>query len=514
MCGSVGAVPPSGTLDGGGWALGSRPGVDVKGIGRVDTDLLASLRGVVDSVEDAPQHLGTYAHDWWPRLLMQRRAGADLPVPDAVVAPSTREELVAVTRWAHDHHVAIVPFGAGTGVCGGAAPVAGAITVDLKRLNRIIDLDEESGTVTVEPGVLAQSLEDHLAHRGWTLGHFPSSIHCSTIGGFLAIRSAGQASTGYGKLEDMVIGLEVVLPDGRVFEARDVPSSAAGPDLKRLFLGSEGTLGIISRATLHVRPTPAVTRDRGFLVPDFRTGLDAVRDVLRAGVAPPVVRLYDETDTAMVFGGQGVDVPDGCLLVTGCEGREDVAAFTESVVQDVLAAHGAQDLGREPGEHWRAHRHDMSYRFAEYFRPGGTFGDALTLDTMEVAATWRHLAGVYDAVRAALAEHVDLVLAHVSHAYPSGACIYFTLGAMNDGDEAAALARYDAAWHAGQRAALAAGGTGSHHHGVGLLRAPYLVEELGTVGMDVLRAVKGALDPRGLANPGKLGLAGAGEGTT
>jgi alkyldihydroxyacetonephosphate synthase len=382
------------------------------------------------------------------------------------------------------------------------------VTVDLKRLNRVLDLDEESGTVTVEPGVLAQTLEDHLAHRGWTLGHFPSSIHCSTIGGFLAIRSAGQASTGYGKLEDMVVGLQVVLPDGRVFEARDVPSSAAGPDLKRLFLGSEGTLGIITRATLHVRPQPAVALDRGFLVPDFGTGLRAVRDVLRAGVAPPVVRLYDETDTAVVFGGQGLEVPDGCLLVTGCEGREDVAAFTEGVVQEVLAGAGARDLGREPGENWRAHRHSMSYRFAEYFRPGGTFGDALTLDTMEVAATWRRLPDVHGAVREALSDHLDLVLAHVSHAYPSGACIYFTLGAANDGDEDAALRRYDAAWHAGQRAALDAGGTGSHHHGVGLLRAPYLVDELGEVGLDVLRSVKGALDPHGLANPGKLGLGG------
>ncbi len=477
----------------------------------MDAALLDGLRGVVATVQDAPEHLGTYAHDWWPRLLMQHRAGADLPVPDVVAAPATRDELVELVRWSHANRVALVPFGAGTGVCGGAAPVAGAVTVDLKRLNRIVELDEESGTVTVEPGVLAQSLEDHLAHRGWTLGHFPSSIHCSTMGGFLAIRSAGQASTGYGKLEDMVVGLEVVLPDGRVFESRAQPSSAAGPDLKRLFLGSEGTLGIISRATLHVRPAPAVTLDRGFLVPDFDTGLRAVRDVLRAGIAPPVVRLYDETDTAVVFGGQGLEVPEGCLLITGCEGREDVAAFTESVAQQVLADAGARDLGREPGENWRAHRHNMSYRFAEYFRPGGTFGDALTLDTMEVAATWRHLPQVYAAVRGALSEHVDLVLAHVSHAYPSGACIYFTLGAMNDGDEQAAVRRYDAAWDAGQRAALDAGGTGSHHHGVGLLRAPYLVDELGEVGLDVLRAVKGALDPLGLANPGKLGL-GAGEG--
>jgi alkyldihydroxyacetonephosphate synthase len=474
----------------------------------VDSGVVDALRDVVGTVEVDPVRLADYAHDWWPRLLMRQRAGETLPTPPVVAVPANRDELIDLVRFCHDQRLAIVPFGAGTGVCGGAAPVNGAVTVDLGRLNRILDLDEESGTVTVEPGVLAQSLEDHLAHRGWSLGHFPSSIHCSTIGGFLAIRSAGQASTGYGKLDDMVVGLEVVLPDGRVFETRDVPSSAAGPDLKQLFLGSEGTLGIISRATLHVRPMPEVTLDRGFLLPDFDAGLHAIRDILRAGVTPPVVRLYDETDTGVVFGGQGMEVPEGCLLITGCEGRQDVAAFTESVVQEVLDAAGAQDLGREPGEHWRAHRHGMSYRFAEYFRPGGTFGDALTLDTMEVAASWRLLPQVYADVRAALLEHVDLVLAHVSHAYVSGACIYFTLGAVNDGDEARALARYDAAWQAGQRAALDAGGTGSHHHGVGLLRAPWLRDELGEVGMEVLQAIKDALDPHGLANPGKLGLGG------
>jgi len=450
--------------------------------------------------------LDTYAHDWWSRLLMRRRAGEDLPRPDAVVAPADRDELVAVVRWAAANRVAMVPFGAGTGVCGGAAPVDGAVTVDLKRLNRIGELDEESGLVTVEPGVNAQTLENHLAARGWTLGHFPSSIHCSTIGGFVAIRSAGQASTGYGKLEDMVVGLEVVLPDGTVFAAAPQPQSAVGPDLKRLFLGSEGVFGIISSATLHVRPMPEVTLDRGFVAPDFRTGLRAIRDILRAGVTPPVVRLYDETDTAVVFSGQGIEVADGCLIITGCEGRQDVATFTEQVVHEVLSGHGATDLGREPGENWRANRHNMSYRFAEYFKPGGAFGDAVTLDTMEVAGTWARLPDIYAAVRAALADHVDLVLAHVSHAYPSGACIYFTLGAANGGDEVRALERYDAAWEAGQQAVLGAGGTGSHHHGVGLLRAPYLRQELGEVGFELLARIKDAIDPDGVANPGKLGL--------
>ncbi|MBW3619784.1 MAG: FAD-binding oxidoreductase [Actinobacteria bacterium] len=478
----------------------------------LDAALLDDLAGRVGQrwLATDPADTANHAHDWWPRLLMRRRAGEDLPVPDAVVTPGTRGELVEVVRWCDANDVAIVPFGAGTGVCGGAAPVAGAVTVDLKRLNAIGELDEVSGTIVVEPGVIAQTLEDHLAHRGWTLGHFPSSIHCSTMGGFLAIRSAGQASSFYGKLEDMVVALDVVLADGSLFSTRPVPQSAAGPDLTRLFLGGEGTTGIVAGATLRVWPAPAVAVDRGFLVPDVRTGLDAIRAVMRTGLRPTIVRLYDETDTALVFGGQGLEVPQGCLVIIGCEGDEDVAGFTAGVVRRILGEHGAEDLGPEPGANWRAHRHNMSYRFAEYMKPGGTFGDALMLDTMEVAGTWAVLPGLYDDVRAALSEHADLVLAHFSHVYPEGGSIYFTLGAVNDGDEARALDRYDAAWDAGQRAALAAGGTTSHHHGIGLLRAPYLREELGEVGFDVLRRVKDALDPKGLLNPGKLGLGGGG----
>ena len=471
----------------------------------MDEDLVASLR-THTTVLTSPADLDLYRHDWWPRSLMQRRAGEDLPFPAAVAAPADRDEVVAILRWATANRVAVVPFGAGTGVCGGARPVVGAVTVDLRRMQRIVELDEESGTVTVEPGVIAQTLEDHLAHRGWTLGHFPSSIHCSTIGGFLAIRSAGQASTGYGKLEDMLVGLEVVLPDGTVFDARPQPSAATGPDLKRLFVGSEGTFGIITRATLHVRPQPTSILDRGWLAPDFRTGLDAVRGLVRTGMPPPVVRLYDELDTAVVFGGQGLEVPDGCLLITGCEGSEPVAAAQEQVATSVLTDLDVTDLGRGPGENWRAHRHNMSYRFAENFKNDGPFGAALTIDTMEVAGTWARLPAIYAAVHGALSEHMDLVLAHVSHAYLSGACIYFTLGGVNEGDEVRARARYDAAWEAGQRAALAAGGTGSHHHGVGRLRAPYLPDELGPGGMDVLRRIKSVLDPDGLANPGNLGL--------
>lgn len=483
---------------------------NVVGIEEVDVDaaLLDRLRDVAPEARilTEPAEVGTRSHDWWPRMLMRRRAGEDLAPPDAVVSPASVEEVQATLRWCHDNDVAVVPFGAGTGVCGGAAPVAGAITLDLKRLTGIGAINASTGSVHVQPGVIGQTLEDHLLARGWTLGHHPSSIHCSTMGGFLAVRSAGQESSFYGKLEDMVIGLDVVLADGRLLSTPIVPSSASGIDLNRLFMGGEGTTGIIVGATLQIWPKPEIDLDRGFLFPDVASGLAAGRALLRTGLRPHVFRLYDEVDTAIVFSGQGLQPPQGCLSIVGASGDPDVAEFVAATAWRIFEEHGGQDLGAEPGENWRAHRHNMSYRFAQYFKPGGDFGDALTLDTMEIAATWDRLVPMYESVKAALSEHVDLVMAHFSHVYPTGGNIYFTLGAVNEGDEDKALARYDAAWQAGARAAIAAGGTMSHHHGVGLLRAPFLPEELGEVGMDVLTEVKRALDPKGLLNPGKLGI--------
>lgn len=480
---------------------------DTPTIGPVDPRLLLDLERLLPGRVTTDTHeRSLHARDVWPQLVMAQRRGEELPRPAAVVRPRDVDEVSRLLAWCHGEGVGVVPFGAGTGVCGGASAVSGTITLDLKGLNRIGDLDAVSGTVTVQPGVIAQTLEDHVAAHGWTVGHFPSSIHCSSIGGLLAVRSAGQASSGYGKLEDMVLGLEAVLADGTVVRTRTVPSTAAGPDLKRLFLGGEGTTGVITEATLRLQPTPETVLDRGLLFDRFEDGLDAIRHLLRAGVTPTVVRLYDPADTALVFGNQGMEVPEGCLLIISVEGSEQVARFVHDRTLEVLAGAGARDLGAGPGEHWRAHRHDVSYRFAEYMRPEGTFGDAVMLDTMEVAAVWSRLLPTYEAVRSALQDHADLVLAHVSHLYPTGASIYFTFGAAGQGDEEASADRYRSAWDAGQRAALDSGATISHHHGIGLLRVPWFDEELGPGGARLLRIVKDALDPRGILNPGKLGL--------
>jgi alkyldihydroxyacetonephosphate synthase len=476
----------------------------------LDAALLAELRDLLDqrAVTTDPAELSARTRDCWPRLSMRERAGERLDRPAAVVWPTTTEQVAAVYRWASARAVPVVPYGGGGGVTGGAAPVAGGIVLDTKRMDAIGPLDEVSGLVTVGPGVIGQVLEEWLGARGWTLGHFPSSITISSIGGFAAARSAGQSSTKYGKFEHMVAGLTAVLPDGTVVERQPQPASAAGPDLTQVLLGSEGTLGVISRLVLRVHPVPEAIALHGYRVPSFRAGLDVVRGVLRHGLRPAVLRVYDEADTGLFH----PEVGGGCLLITMCEGWPPLVDLESMAIGRAVTAHGGTDLGEEPGRRWHERRYDASYKLADYLKPGGAFGDAVALDTMEVAAPWGSLPGTYDAIRAALGTAMDLVLCHCSHAYSDGACLYFTFGAAAAGDEGSARERYDAGWSAALDAAVGAGATITHHHGVGLLRAPWLRPELGEGGWAMLERIKAALDPAGIANPGKMGLA-AGERT-
>jgi alkyldihydroxyacetonephosphate synthase len=469
-------------------------------------DRLSELRALLGpgGVATDEAELAARTRDCWPLLTMRERAGEALPRPDAVVWPRSTDDVAAVYRWAVTQRVPVVPYGGGGGVCGGAAPVPGGIVLDTKRMAAIGPLDEVSGLVAVEPGVIGQTLEEWLGARGFTLGHFPSSITVSSVGGFAAARSAGQASTRYGTFPQMVAGYTAVLPDGTVVRRRAVPASAAGPDLGGLLLGAEGTLGCLTGFDLRVHRRPEAMGFRGWRLPAFTAGLEALRAVLQRGLRPAVVRLYDEADTGLShpeFGG-------GCLLVCVAEGWPPLVDLEVAALGEAVAAAGGEDRGEEPARHWHAHRYDVSYRLAEFIKPGGAFGDAVAVDTMEVAACWARLPALYEGVRAALAGVMDLVLCHASHAYPDGACLYFTFGAAGAGDEPGVQARYAAAWDAGQHAALDAGATITHHHGVGLLRAAWLAEELGEGGMTMLRRIKAALDPAGVANPGKLGLGG------
>ncbi|MEO7729638.1 MAG: FAD-binding oxidoreductase [Kofleriaceae bacterium] len=517
--------------------------------------------------------LETYARDMWPRLLLGYREGQKTGVrPNAIVWPEHVREVVAVVKLARELHVPIVPYGGGSGVCGGAVPVFGGITIDTKRMQQLRSVRSDELICDVEAGLSGERFERELARRGYTFGHFPSSIYCSTVGGWLATRAAGQLSTKYGKVEDRCAGLTVVTGRGEVIETDGPIRALRGPSWTQLMLGSEGTLGVITSARLRLAPAPQLRVFRGFEVDDVVAGVNAIRRVLQKGLRPAVVRLYDELDTLINSFGhhaaeteRGVTGPRppvetgalpawpgapaeqadgvmarlmdfakgkhlkrdamnaalgqsrmvnrlvgtvaekiarrGCRMIIGLEGARIRTEVEAALTFHELEAAGARDKGEDPGWAWLRHRYAVSYRMSPVFRDGAF------VDTMEVASSWDRLMDLYHSVRAAIGRHA-VVMAHFSHAYPEGCSIYFTFaGTANDA--AAAERVYDAIWRDGLEATTRVGGTISHHHGVGLLKAPFMAGEHREA-MAIFEAAKTALDPDGILNPGKMGLAARG----
>ncbi|HEY2705859.1 MAG TPA: FAD-binding oxidoreductase [Candidatus Dormibacteraeota bacterium] len=452
-----------------------------------------------------PADRDAVAHDLWPRALIAERGGHPLPGPDAVVWPADREQVAAVCATCHRAGVPFTPFGAGTGVCGAAVPVRGGVVLDLKRLDRILDWDLESGWVVVEPGVLGSRLEDACRERGRTTGHHPSSLALSTVGGFVATRSAGQLSTRYGRIDDLVAGLEAVLPDGTAVSLRAQPASGAGPDLRRLFLGSEGGFGVVVEVTLRLRPLPERRVDHAAVFATFAAGVAAVRELLQAGLRPSLLRLYDPADTALqaaelgVGAGAGEGLDDDALLLTSCEGRAGVAGAEAAELAAICAAHGARACDPGAVAAWYARRDDIGFAQARYLPLPGA-----VIDTVELAAPWSRLVALHEAVRRRLGGRL-IVLCHLSHGYPDGACLYFSFAGVA-AEEEAAVPLHERLWEEVMAAAAETGASIGHHHGAGLARAPHMAAELGEGGLEVLRRLKLALDPGGVANPGKWGL--------
>lgn len=476
----------------------------------------------------------SYARDMWPLALLWIRQGKIPPPPDAVIWPSSEDEVAAVVRVARERHVALVPYGSGSGVCGGTWAVQGGLTLDLKRFDRLGEIDARARTVEVGAGVLGETLERKLNARGYTLGHFPSSIYCSTLGGWLAARSAGQLSGRYGKIEDMALSVRAVLGTGERVVTPQRPF--AGPDLAALLLGCEGTLCAFTGATLRVFPLPAGRAFHGYELGTVEQGLEALRRIFREGLRPAVARLYDPFDTAFVGKGtarKAVTPPSlkslaerswlpaalrqvskrtlgrpGLLnqlqrvfrrsrLILMFEGEASRAEAEDHAARAICTELGAADLGEEPGRRWLARRYDVSYRMSPLV-DAGAFAD-----TMEVAAPWERVHEVYLRVHAAASQHA-FVLCHFSHAYPDGCSLYFSFVGSAP-SEAEMEERYRQLWRAALGAAVSAGANVSHHHGVGLLKAPALQDALGE-GRHALAAVKAAFDPDGIMNPGKLGL--------
>ncbi len=475
----------------------------------------AGPRGVLQGHEQRVQRAAGRSYPDLVRLRAGRLEGA----PDGIVLPGDDDQVTALIQAAASAGVALVPFGGGTSVVGGVEPLRGGHTavlcVDLRRL-RGVSVDPVSMTATIGAGMRGPEAEAALAAQGVTLGHFPQSFELATIGGFAATRSAGQASSGYGRFDEIVTSLRMITPVGTL-ETREVPHTAAGPALRELILGSEGTLGAITSVTARVRAAPAERRYEGFMVADFETGTGALRELAQRDALPDVTRLSDPEETRISLGMSGASPgtrralngylrlrrrAGGCLVIAGWEGDRESAERRRAVSSRILRTAGAVSLGTKPGLAWERGRYDGPYLRDELMDLG------YLVETLETAHTWTRLGELYaavgDALRASLtAQGVSpIVMCHISHTYRDGASLYFTfIARAKPGEE---IAQWRAAKEAACDAIVATGGTITHHHAVGTDHARYMPAEVGPLGVATLRALKERLDPTGVMNPGKL----------
>lgn len=441
--------------------------------------------------------LQLHALDMSPVALIARRRGF-VRGPDAVVRPRSTAEVSEVLRAAQAEGVPVVPWGGGSGVCNGIAP-EGGIVLDLRGLKRVLEVDETSLTVTVEAGISGPELVQALADKGYTLGHEPQSLGISTVGGWIATRASGQLSAGYGGIEDLLVGLVAVLPDGRVATTRTSPRRSTGPEVADLMIGSEGTLGVVAQATLRIRPLGAARANTCCAFETMAVGIEAVRRLAQSDLKPLLARLYDPDDTALFWRNQ-TEPPVGAVLLLSFEGtlaleRADLAA---EVMSD------GTSLPDEVIDYWWAHRNDAVDDYAQVMAGDGILGPHALVDTMEISALWTAIPRCYRALKDGLSEVADIATCHLSHAYADGACLYFVLASACSDDDAA-LATHERWWDVGMTRALEAGASISHHHGVGRLKAGWLPQETGAW-WSVLKSIKDQLDPKGIMNPGALGL--------
>lgn len=438
--------------------------------------------------------------------LLRRRRDALQPAPDAVVSPAGHAEVAAVLAVCDGRDIAVVPFGGGTSVVGGVDPEPGShravIALDLARTAALLDLDETSRLATLGAGTTGPQAEELLNARGYTLGHFPQSFEYASIGGYAATRSSGQASRGYGRFDDLVHALRIATPAGDLSLGR-APASAAGPDLRELFLGSEGAFGVLTEVTVRITPLPGATAYGAWTFPDFASGTAAVREATQRGIRPTVLRLSDETETRVnaAMGGHLTRL-SGCLAVATFEGTDAASAeATRTMLDEVFAAHGAKSRGEDPARSWERGR------FASPALRDALLDSGVLAETLETATTWSGLPALKAAVTAALTTSLTaagtkpIVLCHISHVYPAGASLYFTVVASLTANPAA---QWATAKDAASRAIGDAHGTITHHHAVGRDHRPYLEAEIGALGVEILRAVKAVVDPRGIMNPGAL----------
>ncbi len=488
---------------------------------RIPEPALDGLRALLgaDAVRDShPERVRHAAGKGYPDLV-RMRAGAPEGAPDAVLYPAGAEHVERVLALCSRESIAVVPFGGGTSVVGGVAPLQGAhravVSLDMSRMGEVLELDRESATATVQAGIRAPALDAHLAKHGLTLGHFPQSYRYVSLGGCAATRSAGQASTGYGAIDEMVLGMRCATPSGAIALGA-LPASAAGPSLRSLLVGSEGTLGVLTELDLRVREAPRESSYEGVFFESFRAGMQALRTLAQEHALPDVARLSDEHETAisMALAGGGAKAllgsaylrlrgyRGGCLAIVGFEDTAERLAARRQRALSLMKRAGALPVGDSPGRAWLRSRFEGPYLRDELLDHG------VMVETLETAAQWSRLPALHAAVASAIGGALaargtpGIVMCHVSHVYETGASLYFTLIAQQQAG--AEIEQWLAVKRAAGEAILAGGGTITHHHGVGRDHAPFMAGEVGERGVAALRALKAELDPRGIMNPGKL----------
>lgn len=440
-----------------------------------------------------------YATDyfWVPRMIIDR--GGQPALPDCIVRPASAEEVSKVLKIANYYKIPVQTWGGGSGSQGGALPMAGGILLDVKRMDKLIDINTESGYITCETGMIFQTLEWYANECGYSVMHLPSCLTCCTVGGALAHNGIGILSTKYGKIDDQVLSVEVVLPNGDIINTLPVPKHSSGPNLLNLFVGSEGCLGIMTKARFKITKLPKVRRHHAFLFNDMSTGYNACREIVQT-VKPSIMRLFDEAETVSIIKQVIGFEKKGSFLNLTVEGKEKIVAAEEEYIMEIAEKYGAQYLGSEYGEKWFDNR-------ITFFYPGITLNNPKMFGTLDTTATYDNIQNVYWAMKKAIEAYPGVkFISHSSHWYEWGCMNYSRFIIENppeDTEEAIRL--HNSIWNDGIRAAIANGGVINDHHGVGLKLSRLMKENYGPA-MQVLEGLKKELDPNGIMNPYKLGL--------
>ena len=444
-----------------------------------------------------------YSMDFYlvPQLWIDRHQ--PLQKPDFIVYPESAAEVARIHKLAARHGIAVIPYGGGTGSQGGVVPLYGGIIIDMKKMDQIVKIDEASLTVTAQPGINGQVLEWSLNKKGFTLAHYPASEYGATLGGYVAARGSGTLSTKYGKAEDMVVSMEVVLASGEIIRTLPVPNHACGPGLLQLFVGSEGTLGTITEITMRLDPIPAVRRFNSYIFEDVRQGLEAGRRIMTQRLHPCVIRLYDSSSSERVVKRVlDLDVK-GAFMVVGSDGDQRFVDLEMQIIHEICTELKGKELGPEPGVHWWKHRYDF------YFPPHSLMLPEM-FGTVETTSTYDKIYNIFKAKQQVITEDFKEwgtdYMAHFSHWFPWGVMVYDRfLIAKPPQDPQEALQLHTQIWGKAARASLEHGGVLNDHHGIGF-KLGWLMEEQYGAAWPTMQGIKDALDPAGIMNPGKLGF--------